>query len=487
MAASVVRPAARGPALGRQPGRCARAPRAASLASRRAVRALRRVPVVAWCAACCARQASPGLALGVDGGEHQAAEHAEVLEEVDALLGPPRRRPPPPRTGGRPGWSAPGCRRAGPTRAAGTARSRAAARPPTCTAPLILHQLSRCPRAGRAASRRSAVRSGRRPATLLAGVRSASRPPMTNIEARQGRARRRTRVMVRPCPRVPATNPRHRGVGGSGRLGRVCGRYAASANPDDLVEEFEVVERPEQALEPSWNVAPTAGRLRRARAGAAGRARRAAAAPAAGGAVGAGAVLGEGRLDRQPHDQRPDGDRGREAGVQEGVRQAPGAAARRRLLRVVRRGEGQEAAVLHPAAPTAACWRWPGSTSCGATRRCRGRRRRPVAVDGDRAHDHGHRRPRPDPRPDAAAGREAAVRRVAGPCGRRPGRAARPAGAGRTGPADGVPRRHDRQQREEQRSRAGRPPPRRARPRPTDEPPPTDQVRLVCLRRPRPS
>ena len=37
----------------------------------------------------------------------------------------------------------------------------------------------------------------------------------------------------------------------------MCGRYAASANPDDLVEEFEVVERPEQALEPSWNVAPT--------------------------------------------------------------------------------------------------------------------------------------------------------------------------------------------------------------------------------------
>ena len=37
----------------------------------------------------------------------------------------------------------------------------------------------------------------------------------------------------------------------------MCGRYAASANPDDLVEEFEVVERPEEALEPSWNVAPT--------------------------------------------------------------------------------------------------------------------------------------------------------------------------------------------------------------------------------------
>jgi putative SOS response-associated peptidase YedK len=37
----------------------------------------------------------------------------------------------------------------------------------------------------------------------------------------------------------------------------VCGRYAASRNPDDLVEEFEVVEKPEQTLRPSWNVAPT--------------------------------------------------------------------------------------------------------------------------------------------------------------------------------------------------------------------------------------
>jgi putative SOS response-associated peptidase YedK len=37
----------------------------------------------------------------------------------------------------------------------------------------------------------------------------------------------------------------------------VCGRYAASRNPDDLVEEFETVETPEQALPPSYNVAPT--------------------------------------------------------------------------------------------------------------------------------------------------------------------------------------------------------------------------------------
>jgi putative SOS response-associated peptidase YedK len=37
----------------------------------------------------------------------------------------------------------------------------------------------------------------------------------------------------------------------------VCGRYAASRNPDDLVEEFEVEEQPEQVLPASYNVAPT--------------------------------------------------------------------------------------------------------------------------------------------------------------------------------------------------------------------------------------
>ncbi len=37
----------------------------------------------------------------------------------------------------------------------------------------------------------------------------------------------------------------------------MCGRYAASRDPDDLVEEFEVEQRPEKALAPSWNVAPT--------------------------------------------------------------------------------------------------------------------------------------------------------------------------------------------------------------------------------------
>jgi putative SOS response-associated peptidase YedK len=51
-------------------------------------------------------------------------------------------------------------------------------------------------------------------------------------------------------PRAPAT--------GRGTLAGVCGRYAASRNPDDLVEEFEIdqVVVPER-LEPDFNVAPT--------------------------------------------------------------------------------------------------------------------------------------------------------------------------------------------------------------------------------------
>jgi putative SOS response-associated peptidase YedK len=37
----------------------------------------------------------------------------------------------------------------------------------------------------------------------------------------------------------------------------MCGRYAASRSPDDLVEEFEVVERSEEVVSANYNVAPT--------------------------------------------------------------------------------------------------------------------------------------------------------------------------------------------------------------------------------------
>ena len=37
----------------------------------------------------------------------------------------------------------------------------------------------------------------------------------------------------------------------------MCGRYASSRRPDDLVSWFDVEEPPEETLAPSWNVAPT--------------------------------------------------------------------------------------------------------------------------------------------------------------------------------------------------------------------------------------
>jgi putative SOS response-associated peptidase YedK len=37
----------------------------------------------------------------------------------------------------------------------------------------------------------------------------------------------------------------------------MCGRYASSRKPDDLVSYFEIEDPPEELLPPSWNVAPT--------------------------------------------------------------------------------------------------------------------------------------------------------------------------------------------------------------------------------------
>jgi putative SOS response-associated peptidase YedK len=37
----------------------------------------------------------------------------------------------------------------------------------------------------------------------------------------------------------------------------VCGRYAASRRPDELIEEFEIESATTQIIPPSWNVAPT--------------------------------------------------------------------------------------------------------------------------------------------------------------------------------------------------------------------------------------
>lgn len=44
----------------------------------------------------------------------------------------------------------------------------------------------------------------------------------------------------------------------SGSVARMCGRYAASRQPEDLAEVFEIEKwEPEETLEPDFNVAPT--------------------------------------------------------------------------------------------------------------------------------------------------------------------------------------------------------------------------------------
>ena len=91
-------------------------------------------------------------------------------------------------------------------------------------------------------------------------------------------------------------------------------------------------------------------------------------APAGSTGLGAGSVLGQGRLDRLADDQRSTRDGGREAGVPASLQRSPMPVAGGRLLRVVCRRVAER--LLHSAAaaaspgssrsssigPTAACW-----------------------------------------------------------------------------------------------------------------------------------
>ena len=91
--------------------------------------------------------------------------------------------------------------------------------------------------------------------------------------------------------------------------------------------------------------------------------------PAPAGALGSGAVVGQGPVDRLAADQRPHGDRRPRSRPSGGP--SPSAAACCRPTATTSgtpRGARQEAAVLHLPAGTATRWRWPGSTSSGATR-----------------------------------------------------------------------------------------------------------------------
>ena len=97
--------------------------------------------------------------------------------------------------------------------------------------------------------------------------------------------------------------------------------------------EFEVDDLFDGLPGPDYNVAPTVAvpaiferRVKTERPSPPG------AAPAGPAGLGAGAVLGQGAVDRIPDDQRPAGDRGGEAGVPQGVQCAALPAAGRRVL-----------------------------------------------------------------------------------------------------------------------------------------------------------
>jgi putative SOS response-associated peptidase YedK len=97
----------------------------------------------------------------------------------------------------------------------------------------------------------------------------------------------------------------------------MCGRYVSTRKPEDLARLFDAGPPPaEEALPPSWNVAPTQGvwavveRADRS-TGEIQRNLRA--------MRWAWSLLGEGPLDRQQDGQCQGGDRPREAGLPQGV------------------------------------------------------------------------------------------------------------------------------------------------------------------------
>ena len=137
--------------------------------------------------------------------------------------------------------------------------------------------------------------------------------------------------------------------------------------PEDLVEEFEVDDLFDGLPGPDYNVAPTVAvpAVFERRVKDTGEVRR----RLSPSGLGSGAVLGEGRLDRLPDDQRPARDGGREARLPTSLRRPPLSAAGGRLLRVVRRRADRRPWALDrtaraspesnrssSTAPTAACW-----------------------------------------------------------------------------------------------------------------------------------
>ena len=173
----------------------------------------------------------------------------------------------------------------------------------------------------------------------------------------------------------------------------MCGRYAATSRPEDLVEEFDIEQvtdgraLPQPAQHAAGPAARRAGLQRRAdQAGAGGPHPRAAVhrpvvrrgrtsrAPAAPAHLGAGAELGQGRQGRAADDQRPGRVGAGEVGVRQGRGLPParwcrppagtsGRSARPPPTPRASRASSRSSSTT----PTGRRWRWPPCTSSGAT------------------------------------------------------------------------------------------------------------------------
>ena len=243
----------------------------------------------------------------------------------------------------------------------------------------------------------------------------------------------------------------------------MCGRYASSRRPEDLVEEFEVVDsRVQQPLEPDYNVAPTKEVY---------------------------AVVERPPVARTADEPPQRQLRALRWGLVPSWAKDPSIGNRMinaRMETVAEKPAFRRAfAVRRCLLPADGYFEWyptEQKTKAGkplkqpffirpAGRRRPGdgrplrdlarpdpRRGRPRAVPLDLhgAHHRGRGRGRPHPRPDAADGRAGAVGRLARPDVAVEGRPARAAGARRPGPARGLPGLDAGQQRPQQRPRAGR-------------------------------
>ena len=246
---------------------------------------------------------------------------------------------------------------------------------------------------GRLAPHRVVVVASRDRPARHAGPAAARRWWPASPTTRRGCGSRACPAPTRRPPSSSTSSPAPESAPGAGPghyAGPMCGRYASSRSPEDLVEEFEVVGRPDRPRRwrADYNVAPTkevyavverppsSGRRDPSRPSASCGCSTWGLVPSWAKDPSIGNRMINARMETVA--EKP--------AYKRAFAVAPLPAAGRRLLRVVphvshdQGRQAGQAAVLHPPRRTAACWRWPGSTRSGATRA--GPRTTPTASAG---------------------------------------------------------------------------------------------------------